>query len=103
MDAREKKLAHKVVSGRNDLTLKYLNQVQKCIEHLDRIGLHVINVEFCKIKPTVRVQAPYLDQEQRLVNDYRAIRFMNGNDSGRFQEYQMMVEGIRVVWRAYLH
>jgi len=29
--------------------------------------------------------------------------YVQGNDGVHFAEYQMMVEGIKVIWRSYLH
>lgn len=45
-----------VLRGNNKLTVEYLNQVQKCVEKLDEMGLTVTNIHFERIKPTVRVK-----------------------------------------------
>ncbi|WP_075321675.1 hypothetical protein ABI424_001293 [Histophilus somni] len=90
-----------VLRGNNHLTLGYLNQVQKCVESLDQMGLHVINVHFEYIKPKVRVQPCAITRELQKSN--RAICYIRGNDPNRYHEYQMLVEGIKVIWRTHLH
>lgn len=92
---------NQALCGNNRLAIGYLNQVQKCVESLDQMGLHVINVHFEYIKPKVRVQPCAITRELQKSN--RAICYIRGNDPNRYHEYQMLVEGIRVVWRTYLH
>lgn len=87
--------------GNNGLTLKYLSQVQKCVEELNQIGLSVINIHFDKIKPTVRVKA--CAQTAALQRENQAICYIKGNDNQHFSEWQILVAGIRVIWRDYLH
>ncbi|MGQ0287147.1 hypothetical protein ACT2CV_08085 [Pasteurellaceae bacterium 22721_9_1] len=90
-----------VLRGNNKLTVEYLNQVQKCVEKLDEMGLTVTNIHFERIKPTVRVKT--CTQTKTLQKNKQAICFIKGNDGERFNEFQMLVEGIRVIWRDYLH
>ncbi|MBB5151812.1 hypothetical protein [Histophilus somni] len=96
-------LAHpnQALCGNNSLTIDYLSQVQKCIKRLDKMGLHVINVHFEHIKPKVRVQPCAITQ--MLQKNKQAICYIRGNDPQRYSEYQMLVEGIKVIWRTHLH
>ncbi|MGY6090361.1 hypothetical protein [Avibacterium paragallinarum] len=89
-----------VLRGNNEMVLNYLSQVQKCIRKLEEMGLYVINVHFEHIKPKVRVQPNHNTKE--LEKTARAMRYILGNDGQRFDEWQMMVEGIKVVWRSYV-
>lgn len=92
---------HPVFGGKNVISLGYLAQTQKCVQTLDRMGLHVLNIHFEKIKPQVRVQP--CKETQKLEKSGQAIAYVQGNDGVHFAEYQMMVEGIKVIWRSYLH
>ncbi|MFZ7276955.1 hypothetical protein ACLS0F_06730 [Avibacterium endocarditidis] len=88
-----------VLRGNNEMVLGYLSQVQKCVRKLEEMGLHVINVHFESIKPKVRVQPSHCTK--MLEQKEQAICYIRGNDGARFAEWQMMVEGIKVVWRSY--
>lgn len=93
--------AHPVFGGCNRIALGYLFQAQKCIQTLNHMGLHVANIEFDKIKPRVRVDANQVTAKLEKNGD--ALAYIQGHDGAHFAEYQMMVEGIKVVWRSYLH
>lgn len=93
--------AHPVFGGSNTISLGYLAQAQKCVKALDQMGLHVLNINFEKIKPQVRVQP--CKETKKLEKASQAIAYIQGNDGVHFAEYQMMVEGIKVIWRSYLH
>lgn len=98
---QQQPLAHPntAIRGNNHLVLGYLHQVQLCIKQLEKMELHVINVHFENIKPKVRVQ-PCL-KTYELQQSQQALCYICGNDNRKFEEYQMMVEGIKVVWRHY--
>lgn len=97
----EQNRSHPVFGGSNEISLGYLAQAQKCVQTLDKMGLHVLNIHFEKIKPQVRVQP--CKETQKLEKSGQAIAYVQGNDGVHFAEYQMMVEGIKVIWRSYLH
>lgn len=90
-----------VVCGNNKMAIDYLEQVKKCVAELGGMGLTVINIYFEHIKPKVRIEPNQRTRE--LEHSGRAISYISGNDGARYKEYQMMVQGIRVIWRTYLH
>lgn len=92
---------HPAFGGCNRIALGYLYQTQKCVNELNKMGLQVMNIEFDRVKPRVHV---YPNQvTQRLEKTEQAFAYAQGRDAERFAEYQMMVEGIKVIWRSYLH
>ncbi|HHT7762488.1 hypothetical protein [Pasteurella multocida] len=91
----------KTLNHNNEVMSKYLKQVQKAINKLDEMGLSVINVHFEKIRPSLRVQPCF--NTERLERENKAFVFITGSDGKRYQEAQMTVEGIRVIWRKYLN
>lgn len=97
----QKAKSHPVYGGCNKIALGYLFQTQKCIAELNKMGLYVLSIDFNKIKPRVRVQ-PNMYTE-KLQRTGQAIAYLHGNDGVYFAEYQMIVEGIKVIWRSYLN
>ena len=53
---REPTKPHPVFGGCNKIALGYLSQTQKCVFELNKMGLHVLSIEFDKIKPRVRIE-----------------------------------------------
>ncbi|MBF0752207.1 MULTISPECIES: hypothetical protein [unclassified Pasteurella] len=98
--AKQRQL-HPVFGGCNKIALGYLFQTQKCIQSLNKMGLHVANIEFDKIKPRVRIDTNAITE--KLEKTGQALAYIQGNDGAHWVEYQMMVEGIKVIWRSYLH
>lgn len=92
---------HPVFGGCNKIALGYLSQAQKCINELNKMGLHVVNIEFDKIKPRVRIEQNAITKKFEKTG--QAFAYIQGNDGAHWAEYQMMVEGIKVIWRSYLH
>lgn len=92
---------HPVFGGCNKIALGYLSQTQKCVYALNKMGLHVASIEFDKIKPRVRVDTNAITE--KLEKTGQALAYIQGNDGAHWVEYQMMVEGIKVIWRSYLH
>ena len=98
---REQAKPHPVFGGCNKIALGYLLQAQKCVNELNKMGLHVVNIEFDKIKPRVRIEQNAITKKFEKTG--QALAYMQGHDGVHFAEYQMMVEGIKVIWRSYLH
>ena len=92
---------HPVFGGCNKIALGYLSQTQKCVFELNKMGLHVLSIDFDKIKPRVRIEQNAITKKFEKTG--QALAYMQGHDGVHFAEYQMMVEGIKVIWRSYLH
>ena len=98
---RDQAKPHPVFGGCNKIALGYLAQTQRCIFTLNKMGLHVQAIEFDKVKPRVRVDTSHITAQ--LEKSGQAFAYIQGNDGAHWAEYQMMVEGIKVIWRSYLH
>ena len=98
---REQAKPHPVFGGCNKIALGYLSQTQKCVCELNKMGLHVLSIDFDKVKPRVRIEPN--NTTKKLEKTGQALAYVQGNDGVHFAEYQMMVEGIKVIWRSYLH
>lgn len=97
----QNKIYKKPLNKNNEMVSKYISQVQKAINSLNEMGLTVVNIHFEKIKPKIRVM--HCAKTEKLVEQNKAFIYQVGGDGIRYQEAQMMVEGIKVVWRKYLH
>lgn len=83
----------------NHLAYKFLEQAQKAVIHCNAMGLTVTEIDFSRVKPTLRVMHNKVT-EQMLAED-KAIIFKHGSDDKaiRYCEGQFMAEGIRTIFR----
>lgn len=83
----------------NHLAYKFLEQAQKAVMYCNAIGLTVTEIDFSRIKPTLRVMHNCVTE--RMVAENKAIIFKHGSDdkSIRYCEGQFMAEGIRTIFR----
>ncbi|AWW56560.1 hypothetical protein AB6W78_10205 [Pasteurella multocida] len=83
----------------NHLAYKFLEQAQKAVMYCNAMGLTVTEIDFSRIKPTLRVMHNKVT-EQMLAED-KAIIFKHGSDDKaiRYCEGQFMAEGIRTIFR----
>ena len=66
------------------------------------MGLHVVNIEFDKIKPRVRIEQNAITKKFEKTGQALAY---NARQRPVYilPNTKMMVEGIKVIWRSYLH
>lgn len=90
---------HKRLNRGNHQAYLFLEQAQKAVIACNAMGLTVIEVDFSKIKPRLRVMHNRVT-EQALAEG-RAFIYKQGSDESamRYWEGQMMIEGIKTVFR----
>lgn len=81
----------------NHLAYLYLEQVQKAVIEINRLGLEVEELEFYHIKPRIIVKDGQACRKLERIG--RAIEYGCGeNEGGRYRRMQIMAEGIKVIW-----
>lgn len=93
------KHTNKRLNKGNYLAYKFLEQAQKAIIHCNSIGLTVTEIDFSRVKPTLRVMHNHVTA--RLLAENKAFIFKQGSDDKaiRYCEGQFMAEGIRTLFR----
>lgn len=89
----------KTLNKGNYLAYKFLEQAQKAVVACNAMGLTVLEVDFSKIKP--RLKVAHNKVTEKMIGKGTAFIFKRGSDEAaiRYWEGQTMVEGIRVIFR----